>query len=428
MKPLYWLTLEPYTHVTVKKNHLLLYNTLNRQFLEDRDRPELLRLAKRLLQRKNMRVIPLTAADTENPLILRFAYALRARYMGDLLPVSPSGVKPVQIPPEVKIMQRREKHAGDTLSGRGYHILRNLSGLTLYLNNAADPGHEAPFPADAWRQFVAPAFPSAAASAPQQLNADKLLAFLTEAKNGAPDYINILGGDICAYPALTALTESLAEFPADKNYYLHYRQLSGPNAGNPQNLHASGAQDCLHIFVHFPLNTTAWEQGLSNLSKTDMPLRFHFVISSPTDYESAERLTAAYAISDFSFVPYFSGANADFFASAVFLNREDIFNEQPSIRRIQARTQLNPLHFGQLTVLSNGDIHANVHEPAIGRLERHSLYDILHQALNNSRSWRLRRSQVNPCKQCVFQDLCPPVSNYERFMGRYNLCHIREQK
>ncbi len=32
------------------------------------------------------------------------------------------------------------------------------------------------------------------------------------------------------------------------------------------------------------------------------------------------------------------------------------------------------------------------------------------------------RQDVEPCKDCVFNSLCPPISNYEHVMGKHDLC------
>ena len=40
------------------------------------------------------------------------------------------------------------------------------------------------------------------------------------------------------------------------------------------------------------------------------------------------------------------------------------------------------------------------------------------------KSWKLTRRKVMPCKKCVYCDICPPISNYEKAIGKYNLCKI----
>jgi pseudo-rSAM protein len=109
----------------------------------------------------------------------------------------------------------------------------------------------------------------------------------------------------------------------------------------------------------------------------------------------------------------------------VFIDREDIFQEKSDMRKIQVRGEVNPLHYGHLTILNNGHIHANIYEPKIGKLGNDSLYDVLDKALYKRKSWRRIRAKVKPCNQCVFQMMCPPISNYEYALGRYNLCHVK---
>lgn len=42
--------------------------------------------------------------------------------------------------------------------------------------------------------------------------------------------------------------------------------------------------------------------------------------------------------------------------------------------------------------------------------------------------WFRVRNQVQPCRTCVYEVLCPPLSNYEYALHRNNLCHIHVAK
>jgi len=57
------------------------------------------------------------------------------------------------------------------------------------------------------------------------------------------------------------------------------------------------------------------------------------------------------------------------------------------------------------------------------------LLDIIYQMLKNKTGdWFLIRSQVEPCKKCIYNFLCPPVSNYEFVMNSNNLCNVCVKK
>lgn len=426
MRPQYWFYLEPYTYAVVKGDRLLLYNTLNGTHIEETGRPELLRLVKRLTCRKNMLVVPLSGADLDNEHIAGFLAGIRERFMGDVIKGTAVRGKPVQIPPEVKMMKKPEINSPGESADKGYQLLKNLAGLTLYLNNV--PVGSARFPGDAYRQFIAPYYqPYKKGDSTRQLELTGLLAFLEEAKTSLLEQVNILGGDIFQYPHLSELIDALKPLPVDKSYYIHYSQLSGPGAGDLDRLSGTGEQDSLNVFVDLPARLDSWEECRQKLAGKSLRHRFQFIIPGPEEYDQAQQIIATYGIRDFSFVPYYNGRNLEFFQSAVFIDRGDILEGQLPMRKIQIRGMLNPLHYGQLTVMSNGSIYANIHESPIGKLGKDSLYDTLHKALLSSKTWYMYRSKVAPCKHCVFQALCPPISNYEYALGRYNLCHVEKE-
>jgi len=44
-----------------------------------------------------------------------------------------------------------------------------------------------------------------------------------------------------------------------------------------------------------------------------------------------------------------------------------------------------------------------------------------------NKSWLRIRKDVEPCNVCVYNAICPPISNYEYVLNRFDLCE-RELK
>ena len=89
---------------------------------------------------------------------------------------------------------------------------------------------------------------------------------------------------------------------------------------------------------------------------------------------------------------------------------------------------MNPLNFGKLFILNNGDIYANLNSTKIGIHGKDSISKVLYRELNKKNSWLQTRKNVEPCTNCVFDVLCPPISNYEYVLRKNNLCHIWKEK
>ncbi len=425
MKQHFWFYLEPYTHALIKKDHLLIYNTLNGSVIEEKGNKEILTLVKGWLARKNGYVIALSAAELQTEPIAQFVQRIRQNMMGDLIDQAMVKGKPVQIPPQVKIMKKVEKHPQDGIGYHGFHVLNNLTGLSIYLNNASTPRLVgAPdFPFDAYRQFTAPCF---AGAKKQELKLDSLLDFLHQSKGSMLDRINILGGDIFQYSQFPQLVEALDKIPVHKAYYIRYSQLSGRHAGHLSPITAAGSSVELNVIVDFPICEEAWFHCLWVMREAGLSPRFQFIVTNTQELNQAEHIIASAQVPHFSYAPYYNGRNLDFFKEAVFIDREDVLAELPEQRRILARGVLNPLHYGHLTIMANRHIYANINELKIAVLGMNTLYDVVHRAMGRSQSWHRARTRVKPCSQCVFQTLCPPISNYEHALGRNNLCHIWE--
>ena len=46
--------------------------------------------------------------------------------------------------------------------------------------------------------------------------------------------------------------------------------------------------------------------------------------------------------------------------------------------------------------------------------------------MDKGKSWWKLRTNIKPCNNCLYNLLCPPISNYEYVIGKYNLCNIKK--
>ena len=95
-----------------------------------------------------------------------------------------------------------------------------------------------------------------------------------------------------------------------------------------------------------------------------------------------------------------------------------------SKNEIFIRQAININDFGQLTVMPDGKVYANVNTPSLGTVDD-SPYSIVYKEFTNGQSWFRLRTQA-PCENCIYQWLCPSPSNYETVIGQPNLCHLEE--
>lgn len=210
-----------------------------------------------------------------------------------------------------------------------------------------------------------------------------------------------------------------------KTYHFHYLHIEDRTGFFK---FSKEGNNKLLVTAHFPIDIDRFARTMDILIRSRMTghIDFQFVVQKEADIESAEDLVSKYRIDRYQLVPYFNGGNLDFFREYVFLDRDSILESQPGMNDILTRNVLNSSDFKHLHILSDQSFHANLNHPKIGKLGENHIMEIIYKELHHGKSWTKIRKHVNPCKSCAFNSLCPPISNYEYAIGRYNLCHIKQ--
>lgn len=410
----YWFYFEPFVHVSIKQNNLLLYNTLNGKAIQYNNNCEILKLVKRVTDERNLLVIKLSYKDLQNHEIADFVSRVRKYYMGDILDSSYSKIKPIQLMPILNIESELLAKSNETYIGQD--IMNYLREVTFYINNKTR--QKLPLFIDSYRQFL---FCYNKQNIYKELNLEKIGNLLSDSKGSSLSKINILGGNIFTYSRFSELVTELNGLLAGKVYYIYYLDLKGYE--NKLKLIKNKNSE-INILVTYPINEFELSLVVRIIKNIRIKTNFTFIIEKENHIEKIEKIISDLEIDQYSLQPYYNGRNLTFFKKNVFITKQELLQSIVKLKDIHARMAINPFQFGKLTVLSNGNVHANVNAPKLGKLGEQSLYDIIYKEMNCGKSWRRLRSKVLPCKSCVFNLLCPPLSNYEYALGRNNLCNI----
>jgi pseudo-rSAM protein len=123
------------------------------------------------------------------------------------------------------------------------------------------------------------------------------------------------------------------------------------------------------------------------------------------------------------FIPIYNEKNYSFFNENVFINKDDINDFTPSKIDIFKNQKINTNFYGKINIFNDGNIFANFCQNRMGNIK-----DMPQKLLCNNQeltdSWCLTRNKVKPCKNCIFCDFCPPISNYELVLDKPNLCNL----
>lgn len=378
----YWFTIEPYVFIGLTDQYALLYNTLDGITIES-DKIEVINLLHEIIQKNNYGVILLTEERYNNNNIKIFIRELREKYMGDIIDVTLSQGKPIQLLPffnfsDADKLNIYKKHT--FASDR--NVLKNLLEINLHLNFETD--------------------------------VVKLISFLKSIP-GNPTF-NIIG-NMEEIPNYNEILSYLDEHISPKNIICSYKHLLV--------LHSDFKSDFSYrVSIDFPVDEQQWNRSRMILLNQDWPVEYVFQVSSYEDCQQAELLVENFQIEKYRLNPVYTGNNIHFFEENVFLSKEDILSTRMTIKDFFSRQAINLYDFGKINILPSGDVYANLNHPMLGNIYTENIYEIVQKEIDKGKSWFNIRNQA-PCNDCVYQWFCPSPSDYEIIMDRPNLCYIK---
>lgn len=375
----YWFTIEPYVFVSVTNKCVLLYNTLDGGTLES-EKPKVIELLREMLLEKNCGVVLLKNEEYEQEDIHCFVQELRSKFMGDVIDITLSKGKPVQSLPYVNYFEKDELYKKLNFS-LDKNVLKNLVEISINVDATTD--------------------------------LTVLIPFLKSIP-GIAKY-NLIG-NIKAVKNYNELLSFLDQHPSKKSIQCSYADVMPlqPEFNNKFSYKLS---------VRFPVEMEQWENSRQMLHSQTLPVAYIFDLFSEEDHLQAERFAEQYQLEEYQLNPVYTGDNIRFFEENVFLTKEDILSTPLTLKDFFIHQSMNVSDFGKINILPNGEVYANIHYPALGNIDTHSIHEIVYNELEKGKSWFRTRNET-PCKNCVYQWLCPPPSNYEIAIGRCNLCHV----
>ena len=155
---------------------------------------------------------------------------------------------------------------------------------------------------------------------------------------------------------------------------------------------------------------------LLDASEWSTGLQFSLIVTSIQTYENAIEVVEAYSLEHTELIPAFTGDNRSFFEENLYMDVEELAEIALSKRDIFIRQTLNIADFGKLYIEPDGKVYANLN----GMIDDFP-HDLVYRELTEGNAWLHIRNE-EPCCECVYQWLCPSPSNYERVIGKPNLC------
>ena len=290
-------------------------------------------------------------------------------------------------PPVLSIDQGVEKLSSWKNGYDSQPVLLYLTKLQCYLGGSGSGG-------DWWRQM---AFPM---TSTERLDPGRLAGFLSRCSLKALAQIQIV---ITEWDAamLSSLKDVLENAKKQVRFFFADSDPAFDN-GILQGLVAEGYAVTQICPPDKQYEKVSWVPGR----------KYQLLIRSVEDGDYWESLLQEAENVDYDFKPI-ADNNLDFFRNNVFLSEEEILSQKLTKKDIFRHQALNVNQFGTLCVFPDGTIHPAADAPAIGKLEDPVHQTIVRELVENH-AWRQTRRLMEPCKNCLYHDLCPSPSVYER--------------
>jgi len=349
-------------------------------------------------------VCDLSEKVVNNESIKIFTSKIRKYFMGDIVKQT-NNEAPVIFVPKPKIQSENLMQDNKSKLWDGGNILNNVFTLNIYTNGV----EYVDYFANAHKQFLFPI------QYGQELKLEKLQSIFESNNFINLKNVNILGNQ--QYNEFDRLVDFLQKKSIAKTYMFLSDNLE------TDRLILNDDKTIYEII--FVVSSTIEKDVIKTLEKlNDVNLVFRFVVSTEEELQKVNLLIEKYNIENYEITPYFTGHNIDFFKNNVFVNQSDLELVKLTMQEIMIKSKLNPLTFGKLSIMPNGDVYSNQNCPNIGNIYNDSIKSILMNEFEKSYSWTYSRSKKQECEKCVFNLLCPPITNYEYDKNISKICNM----
>lgn len=401
-----YFVIDPTVFVEIKNGKMLLYNSYNGEKLLVNDQ-QIVNLFINGLNKMN--IFPIENEVLETNKIRDFIIEIEKNDFGYLL--SNNKTLPIQFAPLINIQTENDQEI--ITKDNSFNPLIDIREISIHLNGVPDNIQFS----NLSKQINC----IHSELNTDNLNFNQLSKFLLPIINVKSLFrINLLGGNVLTYPYLEEVKVLLLSIHQSTQicvYLLPHIVIN--NAVNIKEI-----LDFQNLKFIFNLNPHLYKEFAEILPKylPSSLIEYNLIIESEDDliyFNSIEN-----NLIKSNLIPLFNGLNFDFFEKNVFTDFDDIKAISISQNEVYQNKNINSYNFGKLVVLHNGDIYANLNKKMLGNIESSYAPEIILNEYKIGESWFLTRLKVSPCKNCIYNFLCPPVSNYELLMNKFNLCHI----
>ena len=384
-----YIYLENYTYLNIVRDTAILKNTLN-GFAFLTDKTESIDVLKKIFQSETA-----TAKINVNK-HKNLISTIKENFLGDIVELKK---KPVQIfhtlPNNSKIVLNKDRDVFDNL----FEITFFLNSYNEYLPNEF---YSKQYEYFLWENDLG------------TLPIENIISILESSDKTKQMKINICGGNIINYLDIMNLSNYLIENKYENvNYYMTYNQYLN-NIDLVKNI----------LRGNITILVDAIEVTSISKNQTTQNISFNFFINNPDQYIEVENFIETNNITNYLIIPIIDNIN-DFIDYELGIDVQEIIYDSINMSDIIINSSYNRNFLSKIFVYPNGNISPI--KSSSSKIKFNSKSDIKRliskELSNESISWKFIRRKVKPCEDCLLVDLCPPISNYEVSLNKFDLCN-----
>lgn len=407
-----FLVIFPNTFLWFNQKNGLFYNSDIGSFLWFNMTPIIQEYCIKINDFNNLYVIPVSLVDLKDKNFSTWIKNVEEGNMGYLRSLQ-GKVDMMSIPPILNLQPEIEERKMDNLYFRSINIASNLHEVTFFLGGELLPKDET----DYCRQFIYP-ISSICCLSPSEIE-----SLLVNTNISYLQQINIVSGQVANYPYWATMFKML------KNYHISVRIfVTDINIDFFEKYKdvLSSTQFNLSIFYK---NADKFKTTEKFLAKEHIQHQWLFLIRNIEEQEHVQKKIDENPWLEYDLHPVIEQnlLNISFLKKNLFTTYDDLLQTKIEKRKIFCNQTINSNFWGQILVSPDLKIFTNLNGKAWKF--QNNVLNIIHEEIVDKNSfWRISRNKVHPCCDCVFCDLCPPPSNYELYLNRFDLCIINNDR
>ena len=414
MKQKNWLIIEPYVYIEIGQEKILLYNTLNK-IIKIVDEPISLRLFNKNNDKNLLGIIEIQEKELKDINFQVIIKELMKEFMVDILTSNQNSIKPVQIPPLLKVEEFLPDHRKQNEQIISNNIVTFVDEINIYINNGI-PKTDKYFFQEGFKQFLTVRSDS---NEYNELGLSVIKDFYNRFSKHSLKKINVLGNNIMKYSTLKEMVAFLNSVPHFKNYFIYFEDFKSDSL---QFLSQVDTYSMVHIIFYNFVDKNGQILEILQTIQNFQNIILDFYISTDRCIDHVENLKSKIGSVNYCLFPFFNEENRNLLSSTISFSRNDIHFSDLSIKKILIRKKINENLFGNLSIFTNGDVYSNCNFPKLGNINTNDILEMLFIEVNHVKSWFFTRNDVIPCKTCLYKNLCPPISNLELYLQKFDFC------